>query len=462
MSTYKDLMTVCCAAVLALGLAACGSSSDNDQADTGMDGDGMEMPEPAGPSAADLFKVAQDSRSDAMAAGEAAETALETATDADDKLDTDATAGDSGTAMANAQAILDAQTDAAQAVMDAEDAKEAAEEAKTAAADLDDGELKDSLIEALDEAIEEAEEAIKTATDIRDGRDLEAAGEAVTGTDGKGTPRSIADAVGMSIASGLLPGTNNGRARGAHGATAPVPADVKKEHRVVMDDAKGHTWAEIVGEDNLMRMPVGTDNAGVMVASFAGMARSAIDDTDLADDATTGTDGAGYDGSYKGIAGTVHCLGTDCKVEDGKLTGSWYFAPTSTTIHYVSNPDKDARAATPYTARPCTPLTGIGSCSTAPTGTSTRSPRLEVRGLARSSWLPPTRQTSLVTMIRRPTPEAPPVCRSSRPPRPTAWVTTSTPAGSPPMCRSTLRSGRVRPCAAPSTTSRVTQSETGP
>ena len=29
MSTYKNLMTVCCAAVLALGLAACGSSSDN-------------------------------------------------------------------------------------------------------------------------------------------------------------------------------------------------------------------------------------------------------------------------------------------------------------------------------------------------------------------------------------------------------------------------------------------------
>ena len=36
MSTYKNLMTVCCAAVLALGLAACGSSSDDKKADTGM------------------------------------------------------------------------------------------------------------------------------------------------------------------------------------------------------------------------------------------------------------------------------------------------------------------------------------------------------------------------------------------------------------------------------------------
>ena len=35
MSTYKNLMTVCCAAVLALGLAACGSSSDDDD-QTGM------------------------------------------------------------------------------------------------------------------------------------------------------------------------------------------------------------------------------------------------------------------------------------------------------------------------------------------------------------------------------------------------------------------------------------------
>ena len=32
MSTHRKLMTVCCAAVFALGLAACGSSDDNDTA----------------------------------------------------------------------------------------------------------------------------------------------------------------------------------------------------------------------------------------------------------------------------------------------------------------------------------------------------------------------------------------------------------------------------------------------
>ena len=48
MFTHKNLMTVCCAAVLALGLAACGSSSDDEMAATTpttpmMDGDGDAM-----------------------------------------------------------------------------------------------------------------------------------------------------------------------------------------------------------------------------------------------------------------------------------------------------------------------------------------------------------------------------------------------------------------------------------
>ena len=41
MSTHRKLMTVCCAAVLALGLAACGSSSDDD---TTMDTNGGTPP----------------------------------------------------------------------------------------------------------------------------------------------------------------------------------------------------------------------------------------------------------------------------------------------------------------------------------------------------------------------------------------------------------------------------------
>lgn len=59
----------------------------------------------------------------------------------------------------------------------------------------------------------------------------------------------------------------------------------------------------------------------------------------------TATDGANFaSANYSGIAGTVHCLGTDCKVENGVLTGSWYFQPTSTTAFYTR-----AATATDYT-----------------------------------------------------------------------------------------------------------------
>ena len=49
MSIHRKLMTVCCAAVLAFGLAACGSSDDDTAAD-----DTPTVEEQAGPTQADL------------------------------------------------------------------------------------------------------------------------------------------------------------------------------------------------------------------------------------------------------------------------------------------------------------------------------------------------------------------------------------------------------------------------
>ena len=71
MSTYKNLMTVCAAVVLAFGLAACGSSDDDSAADDGA----PAVTEPAGPTQADL---------------DAAEAAAKKAQDALDKLAADA------------------------------------------------------------------------------------------------------------------------------------------------------------------------------------------------------------------------------------------------------------------------------------------------------------------------------------------------------------------------------------
>ena len=77
-------------------------------------------------------------------------------------LTTTEVGGDSTKAMMNAQAILDAKDDAAQAVMNAEMAKMDAMAAKTAAGMVPDGTAgKAQAIAALDAAIKVAEAEIK-------------------------------------------------------------------------------------------------------------------------------------------------------------------------------------------------------------------------------------------------------------------------------------------------------------
>ena len=71
MFTHKNLMTVCCAAVLAFGLAACGSSSDDDNVAVTtpmMDGDGDADAEqsPMEPTAAEQLANAQAAVADAQ------------------------------------------------------------------------------------------------------------------------------------------------------------------------------------------------------------------------------------------------------------------------------------------------------------------------------------------------------------------------------------------------------------
>ena len=359
MSRYRKLTTACLAAALALGLAACGSS-----------GDSTKAPDPGDTTppvnVADLFVTAQESRTDAEAASKAAADAVKTAMEKADELTTAAVAGDSGQAMKNAQAILDADMAAKDAVTDAQTALNNAKAAKTKAGDLADTDAnKATLIAALDEAIKVAEEQLEAAKKSRDGRDLEAAVEDVTGgpkADPQGTPRSIADAVGTHISNSLIPDAGNdntnglGRDRGTHGTDAPATT-IAKEHKVIMDDAKGQTWAEIVGEGNLMTKPIGENRAGVKVTSVAGKAPAkvwaTVPGTITALGTNAATDGATFENAnYSGIPGAVYCLGTDCKVTDGKLAGSWYFAQTAANAatNYVTNPDKDARATTPYVA----------------------------------------------------------------------------------------------------------------
>ena len=277
-------------------------------------------------------------------------------------LDTSDVAGDSATAMENAQAVLTAQMDVMQAVTDAQDALDSATTAKTEAEGLPDGNAhKARLIVALDEAIEEAETQVEEATKIRDGRALERYGEDVTGgedADPQGTPRSIANKVGMDIAMALVPiAENNGAGtRVTHGDGAPATT-VAKALKVERDNRMGMTWGELVGADNIEMMPIGEMRANLPVTSVAGMTAAEVnatltrtngdntlieyDDTFATEDPTA-TD-------YEGIPGTVYCLGSDCEVDrDGRLTGSWYFTPAEASDHYIDNPNRDAAVETPY------------------------------------------------------------------------------------------------------------------
>ncbi len=372
MNSRLTLAGVCLLA--AFGLAACGGggggSSASMQDDTammpggGMDGDEMEPAAPADLTA--LFAAAQDADDNAVAAGKAADGALESATENAEKLTTTEVAGDSTAAMTAAQAILQAKYDAAQAVTDAQAALDAANMAATHAEDVDaDHPQKASLDAAIAAAIVTAEAELEAAEDVRDNEMLAAAVEEVTGdedADPQGTPRSIANAVGMDIAMALLPtsSTNGGGVRHTHDTTAPVEANVPKALRFVMYDRVGQTYAEITGADRMERL--GTDNTLIALGSIAGKTTAqtwanvpqAI--TDLGTDAATAaTDGASFEtATYADIPGTVYCLGDDCKVTDGKLAGSWYFAPTNPMAHWVKATDNpattDVDESTMYTA----------------------------------------------------------------------------------------------------------------
>lgn len=188
---------------------------------------------------------------------------------------------------------------------------------------------------AIDTAIEAADDAIKAAKESAENTDLAADYNAVIVD--KKKPKTaayhgvqVAEAIGGSLGpTGTV----------AHDITNAAPTTIPADNMsaVMMDDATGMTWAQIVGEDNVMMSRLGTDNTAVMIASIAGMTAADVHEALV----TTGTYGDGSnqaDSSYKGIPGTAHCLGTDCKVEtvDGtnKLTGSWYFESTSPKAYY--------------------------------------------------------------------------------------------------------------------------------
>ena len=310
----------------------------------------------------DAFATVRNSQTDAEGAASAAEAAVKTAMESLMKITArdEGVAGDSATAAANAQAVLDAQIAANEAVDDADAAVQGAKDALVVAKALpSDDPNRDTLIAALEDALKAAEVHAKAAADSPGDEDgpLAMAVEEITGGDPEAegypmTPAQHGRAVAMDIAMALVPitGTMGGRKRGEHFAamtTAP-PADDFPD-AVRMNDHQGSTWTEIVGVGKVRDMRIGVTGGGtkrVSAASFAGMAVAFITTDNPPEVDEEIADGAQYDlANYKGILGTVFCAGTDCKVEDvagiDTLTGSWYFTPGMSEEWYVKSTDDE-------------------------------------------------------------------------------------------------------------------------
>lgn len=130
MSIHRNLMTVCFAAVFALGLAACSSSSDDDPPEMA-----MPMPEPEpDPGPTDLQQTQMDAAAAAAAAGDAATAAAASASAAEDATANIATLQTGGTAADSAAGASEAAATAMAAYMDAKAASDAAAAATTSQA----------------------------------------------------------------------------------------------------------------------------------------------------------------------------------------------------------------------------------------------------------------------------------------------------------------------------------------
>ena len=248
-------------------------------------------PDPA-PKSALSYATDLNGEVDALMALAAAATedgsALMMAMEAAAKIGTETSDGNSATAMMNAQAVLDAKAALEMALDDTKAAKMAAEEAKANTDDAD-------VIAALDIAISNAEMEIEAAEMVLNGDDLAGYVDMVTGgedADPMGTPASVAKGVAQAVAMALAPTSNTDGTgtRVTFGTAVPTAAPtgtrdttsgsenpVAKANKFTGDDHMGKTWAMIVGEDNVMKMRLGTitadgtltpGNAEVSIASL--------------------------------------------------------------------------------------------------------------------------------------------------------------------------------------------------
>ena len=337
MSIHRKLTTVCCAAVLALGLAACGSDDDKVVTAPPIDtnGDGIEPT---------TLKIATElaGRLESVDVAESLANAIKYA----GMLSSEDVNGDSAMATANAEMVLTAETAINDAVTAADTAIKEANAAKLAAEDIENEAEKDAVMRLLDDAIETAMEVKTAAQTIIDdtggaGEELllNTLGKAVAAVEGDGdmpntaadVGEAVADLVRTALATTITPGEVG---------NAPMGA-IRNDGA----DIGAMKWADIVGAANVMdvrRLLAGSPSSLTEVEAMSA-AGTAVTDLVAADGPAVGgefIDGASavYAAVYKGIGGTLFCAGSDCDVNaNGNLTGGWYFTPADGDELYIAD-----------------------------------------------------------------------------------------------------------------------------
>lgn len=334
------------ALALSLALAGCGGGGSGGSASNGGPngaGDGQQQPTQEQPTQAKApLSYATDLNAsiatlttlsgDVTAEG----SALKMASDASGKIGVVGSDGNSMTAMSNAAMVLKARSDLEDAIKAAEEDRTEAEAAK---ADTDDADV----IAALDNAIAAANKQIMAAQAILDATGTASLAfyvQAVTGTDeddmknaaDKG--KEVADAIYTALTTpAQIPAVVSD-----FGTVPTATSDTVGKVMAGPSDAQGMTWAEIGGSD-LVDKRIAATGGGTMevkAKSVAGMTAGTLG----LNAAPAIADGTEVPGTYKGIAGTLFCAGSDCKVEGTgafnatthRLTGSWYFTPSAPSM----------------------------------------------------------------------------------------------------------------------------------
>ncbi len=279
------------------------------------------------------YQVAVEESNKAKSAKMMANDAMKEAMELSGKLKAFVVEGDSGTAMDNAQKVLDAKTTIEGALTAAKEALAALEAARDEADEAAKAEL-DDVIAEVEMDIEDIEDIL----DVKGPISLKAYIEKVTGTD-EDDLQTAAD-IGLEVAKAI------------DGAETPDDAPDVAAINIGQDDSthegrdthEGVTFSEIVGSSIVDQRIAGTATRTTLAVKAVSVAEMAAPGT--IEDTVTGTNAdVTYPDGYQNealtpwsgdVMGTYFCVG-ECTVVSSVFKGDWYFTPADSNKFYEAN-----------------------------------------------------------------------------------------------------------------------------